>query len=299
MQHNKKFKLYSILLVLPSVVAIFIFIYGFIGFTAIASMINWTKLQIDWTFVGFNNYIRLFHTERFIIDLKNTLVFTVLFLISAIVLGFLLAVLVDRNIKGESIFRYFFLFPMAFSFIVTGVIWRWMLAPGNAMTGAQGVNLIFDKLGLEFLKSGWYTDPKIGIKAVVIAAVWQYAGYIMALYLAGIRSIPVEIVEAARVDGASEFDVYRHIILPMMRPITLSAVIILGHISLKIFDLVVSMTGPGSGFITDVPAFFMYDTTFRGNRFSEGSAIAIILLILVAILVIPYLINSSKTEEEQ
>jgi glucose/mannose transport system permease protein len=134
---------------------------------------------------------------------------------------------------------------------------------------------------------------------VVIAAVWQYAGYIMALYLAGIRGIPEEIVEAARVDGASEAQVYRHIILPMLQPITLSAVIILGHISLKIFDLVVSMTGPGTGFSTDVPAFFMYDTTFRGNRFSEGSAIAMILLLLVAILVVPYLINSSKTEVER
>jgi len=299
MRHNKKFRLYSILLITPSALAILVFVYGFIAFTGLASVINWTKMQIDFTFVGLNNYIRLFHTERFLIDLKNTLVFTVLFLIATIVIGFLLAVAVDRKIKGEAFFRNIYLFPMAFSFIVTGVVWRWLLAPGNDITGALGVNLIFEKIGLGFLANGWYTDPKIGIRAVVIAAVWQYAGYIMALFLAGIRGIPEEIVEAARVDGASEAQVYRHIILPMLQPITLSAVIILGHISLKIFDLVVSMTGPGTGFSTDVPAFFMYDTTFRGNRFSEGSAIAMILLLLVAILVVPYLINSSKAEVER
>lgn len=296
MSYNKKFKLYSILLIAPSAVALLVFVYGFIGFTGMASFINWTKLKIDYTFVGFDNYIRLFHTERFLIDLKNTLTFTVLFLIATIVIGFLLAVVVDRNIKGESFFRNLFLFPMAFSFIVTGVVWRWLLSPGNDITGAAGVNLIFEKLGLGFLKNGWYTDPHIGIKAVVIAAVWQYAGYIMALFLAGIRGISVEVIEAARVDGASELEIYRHIIIPLLRPITLSAVIILGHISLKIFDLVVSMTGSGTGFSTDVPAYFMYDTTFRGNRFSEGSAIAMILLVLVAILVVPYLINSHKSE---
>ncbi|HBF41076.1 MAG TPA: sugar ABC transporter permease [Anaerolineaceae bacterium] len=299
MHLNQKYRLYSILLIAPSVLAILVFVYGFIAFTGVASFINWTKMKIDFTFVGFNNYIRLFQTERFLIDLRNTLTFTVLFLLITIVIGLLLAILVDQNIKGESLFRNIFLFPMAFSFIVTGVVWRWLLAPGNEITGALGVNLIFEKIGLGFLANGWYTDPRIGIRAVVIAAVWQYAGYIMALYLAGIRGIPVEIVEAARVDGASEINVYRHIILPLVRPITLSAVIILGHISLKIFDLVVSMTGPGTGFSTDVPAFFMYDTTFRGNRFAEGSAIAIILLLLVAILVVPYLINSSKVEVER
>ena len=299
MQQFKRNRLYSVLLILPSALAILVFVYGFIAFTGVASFINWKRLKIDFTFVGFDNYIRLFNNERFIIDLKNTLVFTVLFLIVTIVFGFLMAVVIDRNIKGESFFRNMYLFPMALSFIVTGVVWRWLLSPGTAATGALGVNLLFENIGLGFLKSGWYTDPNIGIRAVVIAAVWQYAGYIMALYLAGIRGIPVEIIEAARVDGATDINIYRHIILPMLSPITLSAIIILGHISLKIFDLVVSMTGPGTGFSTDVPALFMYDTTFRGNRFSEGSAIAIILLLLVATLVVPYLISTNKAEGKQ
>ena len=299
MRHSKKDRTLSILLVLPSVIAMFVFIYGFIGFTAYSSLSNWHKLKPDFTFVGLDNYTRLFKNQRFIIDMQNTFTFTLLFLVVTIIIGFLLAVILDQNIKGEAIFRNIFLFPMALSYIVTGVVWRWLLAPGTVLTGPSGINILFDKFGLGFLKSGWYTDPAIGIKAVVIAATWQMAGYIMALYLAGMRAIPEEMREAARVDGATAIQVYRFIVIPLLRPITLSAVIILGHISLKIFDLIVSMTGPGTGFSTDVPALFMFDTTFRGNRFAQGSAIAMVLLLLVALLVIPYLVSSYREEVQR
>jgi len=299
MRHSKKDRILSIALVSPSIIAMFIFIYGFIGFTAYSSLSNWNKLKPDFTFVGLANYTRLFQSQRFIIDMRNTFTFTILFLIVTIVIGFLLAVLLDQSIKGESFFRNIYLFPMALSFIVTGVVWRWLLAPGTTITGPSGVNILLENMGLGFLKSGWYTDPAIGIKAVVIAATWQMGGYIMALYLAGMRAIPEELREAARVDGATPVQVYRYIIIPLLKPITLSAVIILGHISLKIFDLIVSMTGPGTGFITDVPALFMFDTTFRGNRFAQGSAIAMILLLLVALLVVPYLISSYREEVER
>jgi glucose/mannose transport system permease protein len=120
----------------------------------------------------------------------------------------------------------------------------------------------------------------------------------MAMYLAGLRAIPYELREAARVDGASEVQIVRHVILPLLQPVTLSAVIVLGHISLKIYDLIVAMTGPGIGFATDVPAYFMWDTTFRGNHFSRGAAIAIILLVMVAVLIVPYLVHSIRTEAE-
>lgn len=299
MKHSRKERITSILLVLPTLIAMFIFIYGFIGFTGYASLSNWDQLKPDFSFVGFSNFVKLFNNQRFIIDMENTFVFTALFLLSSILLGFLLAVLLDQNIKGEGIFRNIYLFPMALSYIVTGVVWRWMLSPGTQITGPLGVNMIFEMLGLDFLKSGWFTDPDIGIRAVVIAATWQTAGYIMALYLAGMRGIPNELREAARVDGASEFQIYLKIIIPLLKPITLSAVIILGHISLKIFDLVVAMTGPGIGFSTDVPALFMFDTTFRGNRFAQGASIAMVLLVLVAILVVPYLISSYRSEVER
>jgi len=288
----------SILLLTPSVIAIAIFVYGFIGWTAYVSLTKWDQLLPDFTLVGLRNYQKLFANQRFRIDLRNTVVFTALFLISCLVIGLVLAILLDRRIRGEGLFRSIYLFPMSISFIVTGVVWRWLLNPGSAELGSTGINSLFDSLGLGFLKTGRYTGPKIGIIAVFIAATWQMSGYTMALYLAGLRGIPDELREAARVDGATEWQILRHIILPLLQPITLSAVIILGHISLKIYDLVVAMTGPGIGFSCDVPAYFMWDTTFRGNHFARGASIAIVLLVMVAILIVPYLVYSTRTEAE-
>lgn len=289
----------SVLLVAPSLIAIAVFVYGFIGFTAFASFTKWDTLAPDFTFVGLRNYIRLFNTVRFQIDLRNTVTFTLLFLVLCLALGFALAVLLDRRVRGEGVFRSIYLFPLALSFIVTGVAWRWLLNPGSAQLGSTGINLLLERVGLDALKTGWYTDPKIGIKAVVIAAVWQMSGYVMAMYLAGLRGIPEELREAALVDGATDVQVYRHIIVPLLHPITLGAMIILGHISLKIFDLVVAMTGPGPGFSSDVPAVFMFDTTFRGNNFAQGAGIATILLVMVAVLIVPYLVYSLRTETQR
>jgi glucose/mannose transport system permease protein len=209
---------------------------------------------------------------------------------------------------------------MAISFIVTGVAWRWLLAP------RAGVNLLLDKVGIAGVDYGWYTDPTVryihpgspighvldwvglgfladpnygipvAMVSVVIAATWQMSGFVMILYLAGLRAIPQELREAGRVDGASEFQVLRHVSFPLLRPVTLSAIIILGHQSLKIFDLVVSMTGRGPGFATDVPALFMFQTTFDGNHFSHGAAISIVMLFAVSLLVVPYLFWSLRRE---
>jgi len=319
----------SVALVAPSLILIAIFVYGFIGFTGFASLTKWDSLEPNFTFVGLHNFARLFATvptDRFLCDLRNMVTFTVLFLIGSISLGFILAVLLDRHVKGEGIFRNIFLFPMAISYIVTGVIWRWILGPGSPETGALGINLIFEKLGLGFLKWKWFTEPSsvhisatssfgvflshiglgglttsyVGLSlatiSVAIAATWQMSGYTMAMYLAALRGIPTEMREAARVDGASEPQIYRRVIVPMIRPVTLSALIVLGHISLKIFDLVVSMTGPGPAFATDVPAFYMWETTFRGNNFAQGAAIAVLLLLFVALLIVPYLVSSTRSE---
>ncbi|RLF36523.1 MAG: sugar ABC transporter permease [Thermoplasmata archaeon] len=291
-------RLVTLLLLLPSVIAVAVFVYGFIGWTGYVSLSNWNKLLPDYTFVGFKNFLKLFAHPRFQIDLRNLAVFTALFLTGSLVIGFLLAVLLDRKVKGESIFRTIYLYPMSLSFIVTGVVWRWLMNPGSPQMGSTGINLLLEKLGLSFLKSGWYTDPRVGIKAVAIAAIWQMSGYVMAMYLAGLRGIPEELREAARVDGASEFQIYRYVILPLLRPITLGAVIILGHISLKIYDLIVAMTGPGPGFSCDVPAYFMWETTFHANRFAQGAAIAIVLLLMVSSLIVPYLVFSVRREAE-
>jgi len=286
-------RLISIALISPSVIAIAVFVYYFIARTFYISLVSWNDLAPDYTWVGFRNYVRLFDTERFQADIRNTIVFTIVFIAACLIIGLLLASLLDMHIKGEAIFRNIFMFPLAISFIVTGVAWRWLESPES------GINLLFDSVGLDFLKSGWFTNPRIGILAVVIAAVWQMSGYVMAMYLAGLRGIPDELREAARVDGATEWQIFRRIIVPLLQPITLSAVIILGHISLKIFDLTKSMTGPGPAFSSDVPALFMYETTFSGSHFSQGAAIAIMLLIFVSVLIVPYLIYNARNEVQQ
>lgn len=282
----------AVVFLAPSVLAVGVFVYGFIGWTAYVSVSRWNSMIPDFSFVGLANYARLFDTIRFNADLQNTATFTGAFLVASLGIGLLLAMLLDQRVRFESLLRNIYLFPMALSFIVTGVVWNWLLLPST------GVNLLFDRLGLPFLKSGWYTDPRIGILAVVIAATWQMSGFAMAMYLAGLRGIPEELREAARVDGATEWQMFRRIIFPLLLPVTLAAVIILGHISLKIFDLVFAMTGSGPRFSTDVPGMYMFETTFRGNHFAEGGAISMIMLLAVAALVIPYLRYGLRRETE-
>ncbi len=315
-------RLTAVGILIPSVIAVGVFVYGFILWTGWVSLSAWDGLLPDFTFVGLRNYVRLFRHPRFHLDIRNTLVFTVFFISLSLAIGLLLAVLLDRGIRGENVFRSIYLFPMAISFIVTGVVWRWLFNP------EAGINLLLRRVGLGFLAYGWFTDPTVwyihpdspagqvlqrvglgfladqrfGIPvamfSVIIAATWQMSGFVMALYLAGLRGIPDELREAARVDGATEWQVFRFIILPLLRPVTLSAVIILGHISLKIFDLVAAMSKQGPGFVTDVPAFFMYQTTFHGNHFAQGAAIAIFMLVTVSLLVVPYLRYSIRGEAE-
>ncbi len=309
----------AIALITPSVIAILVFVYGFIAWSSIVSVSDWHTVRADYTFVGLDNFRRLFDNFRFQIDIRNTVVFTLLFVVSCLALGFLLASLLDRHIQGEGVFRSVYLFPMAISFIVTGVVWRWLLAP------RAGVNLLADKAGLElhydsytdptvvhitegsrlgealdFVHVGFLADANYGVPlamfSLVIAATWQMSGFVMVMYLAGLRAIPEELKEAARMDGAGEIQILRHISLPLLRPVTLSAIIILGHQSLKIFDLVVSMTRRGPGFATDVPALFMFETTFQSNRFNQGAAISMVMLLAVSLLVIPYLFWSLRRE---
>jgi glucose/mannose transport system permease protein len=288
--------LLSFMLLLPSILAVAVFVYGFIAWSARVSMSQWKGLLPDFTFVGLQNYINLFSDRRFMIDIRNTAVFTAGFLAGCILLGLALAILLDQKMRGESLFRGIFLFPMSISFIASGVVWGWLMNPA---TGARltGINLLFQTFGLDFLISKWHTTPPPwGMAYTVLPAVWQLSGFTMALYLGGIRSIPEEVREAARVDGASESQIYRYIIFPLLQPVTLSAVIILGHMSLKIFDLIVAIGN--KDIRLDVPGIYMWTTTFDGTNYAQGAAIGILMLISVAILVIPYLIYSMRTEAE-
>jgi len=286
----------AIALLLPSVVAVAIFVYGFIFWSVRVSLSQWKGLLPDYTWVGLQQYTYLFHDTRFLIDVRNTAVFTVGFIAGCLILGLGLAILLDQRLRGEALFRGIFLFPMAISFIASGVVWSWLMNPatGNRITG---INLIFKSLGLDFLISLWHSSPQPwGMVFTVLPAVWQLSGFTMALYLGGIRSISDDLREAARVDGATEFEIYRYIILPMLQPVTLSAVIILGHMSLKIFDLIVALGH--KDLRLDVPGIYMWTTTFDGYNYAQGAAIGILMLVSVAVLVVPYLVQNMRTETQ-
>lgn len=291
--NKQKERLTSFLLLLPSVVLIGIFVYGFIGWTGYVSMSNWRSMVPDFEFVGLRNYATLFQLYRFQTGLRNNIVFTLLFIPASILIGFLLAFLLDQKVKLEGFFRNVFLFPMALSFVVTGTIWAWIFNPQS------GLNVLLERIGLGFLRSGWITDPNVALYAVIIAATWQMSGFTMAMYLAGLRGIPEELREAARVDGANEWQLYRRVIIPLMFPITVSAVVVLGHISLKIFDLIFVMTGGGPAMSTDVPGVYMFTATFRQDLYNRGAAIAMIMLLMVALVIVPYLWYSTRQEVER
>ncbi len=285
----------AVLLISPSILALAIFVYGFIFWTLRVSTSQWIGLNANFRWAGLSNYLGLAQDPRFHIDVRNTVIFTLLFVIGCLLLGLILALLLDQGLHGESFFRSLFLFPMAISFIVTGVVWRWLMNPAGG-SRISGLNLLFDSLGLDFLINQWHTTPYWGIAAIAVPAIWQMSGFTMALYLGGLRAIPESLREAARVDGASEYQIYRRIILPLLRPVTLSAMIILGHISLKVFDLIVAVAGKQVAL--DVPAVYMWTTTFDGLFYGRGAAIGIILLITVAALVIPYLYYTLRQEAE-
>jgi glucose/mannose transport system permease protein len=294
-----------------------VFVYGLIAWTGFVSTTKWNSLQPDYSSVGLANFSAIFATPRFQLDLRNTVVFTIFFVVVSLILGLALASMLDRKIKAEGFFRSIFLFPMAISFIVTGVVWKWLLSPSSGynlllgldpktnqwftsptvlyLTPDSGAGQVLHDIGLGFI-----TEPKFGVPiallSIVIAAVWQMSGFVMALYLAGLRAIPEELREAARVDGASEWGVFRRVVLPLLTPVTVTAVIILGHISLKIYDLTVAMSPSGIGFSTDFPATYMWQLSFSNNQFARGAAVAIVMLILVATLIVPYLIWNRRQE---
>ncbi len=305
----------AVAMIMPSIIAVGLFVYGFIAWTGYVSLSDWNSLAPSFQLIGFDNYLKIFNTGRFQTNVRNLFVFTTFFLTACLTIGLLLALLVDSKIKGEAFFRSVYIFPMALSFVVTGVVWQWLYAPGRLPNDPTGFNLLFQQIGATFLQGQFTADPRVipeiriaGLKTklgipmamipVVVAAVWQMSGFVMAMYLAGLRGISEEIKEAARVDGATETDVFRFVTLPLLQPVTLSAVIILGHISLKIFDLVVTMTGGAPGNNTEVPGLYMYEITFKANKFAEGAAAAMVMLIVVAVLVVPYLLYNRRTEVE-
>ena len=282
-----------LLLISPTIIILGIFVYGLIGANISVSMSDRHSLKPAENFVGIENYINLFTEERFLHSLYNLAIFTIFFIVGTMVFGFLWAWMLDKGVTAEGVFRSVYLFPMAISFVASGVVWRWLL---NSAEGdrASGLNRIFESVGLGFLQNPWWSDPTWGMAAIAMPAIWQLSGYVMALFLSGFRGIPDELREAARMDGASEWKLYRHVIFPQLSPVALSALIIVGHMSLKVFDLIMAITK--AIYQTEVPATYLW-IALTANDYAKSATIATILLLLVAVLIVPYLIYTARAEK--
>jgi len=275
------------IVIAPTFLACVVFIYGYILWTAVLSMTP-SRLLPLYEFVGLEQYRALFDNDRWWLALKNLLVFGILFVVVCLVVGLLLAILLDQRIRAEGFIRSIYLYPMALSFIVTGTAWKWILNPG------LGLEKLVHDLGWQSFSFDWLVNPERSIYTVVIAGVWQSSGFVMALFLAGLRGIDDSIIKAARVDGASLPRIYWRIILPSLRPVFFSCFMILAHIAIKSFDLVIALTGGGPGFSSDVPATFMYTYAFTRNQIGLGAASAMMMLMIVVAVVVPMVWSETR-----
>lgn len=286
------------LLVLPSMVLIGIFVYWLIGKNVDTSLTNKHNFNPDFdaSHVGLKNYGTLFGLDYYQHTLWNLLVLSVVFIVGTMFFGLLWALLLEKGVRGEGIFRTVYLFPMAVSFIAAGVVWKWLLAPGKD-DQAIGLNQLLQNIGLGSLQSSWWSSTShFNMAAMAMPTIWQLSGYVMALFLAGFRGIPEDQREAARMDGASEYRIYRHIVFPQLSPIALSALIIVGHMSMKMFDLIYSIAGANS-YPAAVPATYMWTQLFSKHDPAMAATNATILLLIVALLVVPYLIYTNRVEK--
>lgn len=288
-----------LLLLAPSLILVGVFVYGLIAANFSTSFTDsHTAAQATGqepaAFVWFTNYLDLLASEDFQHSLMNLLLYTVVFLAGTMIMGFLWAWMLEKPVKGEGLFRSVYLFPMAVSFVASGVVWRWLLN-SNQDEQASGLNRLFQMVGLDFLQNNWWNNVTFGIIAIAIPAIWQLSGYVMALFLAGFRGIPDELREAARMDGASEWKLYRYVLFPQLSPVALSALIIIGHMSLKAFDLIMSISKPAN-YQTKVPAvdMFVFKSSFD---YANAAAVGSILLIIVALVIVPYLIRTNREEK--
>ena len=275
----------------PSFIAVMVFVYGFIGWTAWVSLTR-SRLMPRYEFDSFIQYERLADSPRFETAMVNLAIFGTLFIVIAMVLGLLLAILLDQKIRTEGAIRTIYLYPMALSMIVTGTAWKWILNP------ELGIEATVKGWGFANFEFNWLVDPDMAIYTVVLAAVWQSSGFVMALFLAGLRSVDEEIIKAAQVDGIPTWRVYSAIIIPSMAPIFLSAFIVLAHLAIKAFDLVIALTGGGPGYATDLPATYMYAMAFSRGDIGQAASSAMVMMLVVFTIVVPYLYSELRTKDD-
>ncbi|MCV6547639.1 MAG: sugar ABC transporter permease [Cohaesibacter sp.] len=274
----------------PSVAAMFVFVYGFIIYTIYLSFTG-SKMLPSHDWVGVGNYVKLWGLRAWWTAIINLGIFATLYIVICTVIGLSLAILLDQKIRGEGMLRPIYLYPMALSFIVTGTAWKWIMDPGIGLENTMHL------WGWESFEFGWIKDRNLAIYTVVIAAVWQTSGFVMSMFLAGLRGIDNEILKAAQIDGASNWNLYRRIVIPLLRPAFLSAFVILAHLAVKSYDLIIALTGGGPGRATELPATFMYSYTFTRNSMGIGAASAVIMLMTIAAIMTPYLYAELKEKK--
>lgn len=273
----------------PSFVAVLVFVYGFIAWTAWVSLTK-SRLLPKYEIEGFLQYDRLFASLRWDTAFSNLFLFGALFIGISMILGLVLAIFLDQNIRTEGAIRTIYLYPMALSMIVTGTAWKWILNPG------LGLEAMVRGWGFENFTFDWLVNPDMAIYTVVIAAIWQSSGFVMALFLAGLRSVDGEIIKAAQIDGIPSWRIYSAIIIPAMAPIFLSAFIVLAHLAIKSFDLVIALTGGGPGFATDLPATYMFAMAFSRGDIGQAASSAMVMMMVVFAIVVPYLYSELRAK---
>jgi len=236
----------------------------------------------DYTWVGLRNYWSVTRTANFQIAYVNLVIFGLGYVLLTMALGLLLAILLDQRVRGENVLRTIFLYPLAVSFVVTGTVWSWLLNPG------LGIQKVVQNLGWTDFRFDWLVQSDKAIYCVIIAGVWQGAGFAMALFLAGLRSVDADLVKAAQIDGAGPWRMYRRVLLPTIWPIFITVFVILLRSAITSFDLVRALTGGGPGISTNVPTLVVYDFMFQRAELGRGSAAAVLMLLSLVVVMVPY-----------
>ncbi|MDO9250593.1 carbohydrate ABC transporter permease [Hydrogenophaga sp.] len=282
-------KLLPKLVLAPAFVLGLAFIYGFMVWNGLLS-VTASRMLPNYELVGLAQYERLWEMDRWHVALKNLAIFGTLYVGGSMALGVFLAILLDQKVRAEGFIRTVYLYPMALSFVVTGTAWKWILNP------SAGLQKLVQDMGWTSFTFDWLVQSDMAIYCVVIAGVWQSAGFAMALFLAGLRGIDDSIIKAAQIDGASLPRIYWRIVLPALRPVFFSTLMVLAHLAIKSFDLVMALTSGGPGYATDVPATFMFAMSFTRGQIGLGAASATIMLVTVAAIVVPYLYSELRTK---
>lgn len=269
------------LVLLPTLAAAVIYVVLFSLWTLWISVSQSTLLP-NMAFGGFGEYSALWQSKRWIVSYQNLFLFGMLYVLGALFVGTLLAILIDQRVRFESVWRTIFLYPLAISFIVTGTVWRWIFHPQT------GVERALADLGWLGAKFDWITDRDMAIYVVVFTAIWHASGFAMALILAGLRSVDGDLVKAAQIDGASMPRIYRKVVLPTIWPIFVAVTVVLLQFAIKTYDLVVALTQGGPGVATTVPAIVVYDLMFQRGQIAQGAAAAVMILVALALVLAPY-----------